>query len=74
MFGQDAANPARISAAAMQLREQYDAGKATAPCFTLVCTGFTMQVYEALQSAATRTRKRESDVQAGGKRVKREVN
>jgi len=71
-LGQDAVTPAAVSAAVTELKEQYESGHATIPCFTLVCTGFTAQVHTALQSAETRTRKRKANGQVQGKRIKRE--
>jgi len=71
-LGQDAAIPETVSAAATELKRQYESGQAAVPCFTLVCTGFTMQVRAALQDALTHTRKRKYSGKDGGKRVKRE--
>jgi len=71
-LGQDAEIPETVSAAATELKRQYESGQAAVPCFALVCTGFTMQVNTALHEAATHTRKRKSGGKDGGKRVKRE--
>ena len=70
-FELDAAAPA-LSTAATELRRRYESSQAAVPCFTLVCTGFTLQMQAALHYA-TRTGKRKLDGQAGGKRVKRET-
>ena len=74
-LGQEAATPETVSAAATELRRQYESGQAAVPCFTLVCTGFTTQVHAVLHEAATHTRKRKySGQKDGGKRVKGEAN
>ncbi|KAF9654063.1 hypothetical protein BDM02DRAFT_3086589, partial [Thelephora ganbajun] len=72
--GQDTVTPATVSAAAAELRQQYESGQAVVPCFTLICTGYTMQVHAAMHGTVTRTGKRKADGQAGGKRIKRETN
>lgn len=66
--------PEAVFAAVTELRRGYESGKEAIPCFALVCTGFTPQVHTALATA--RIGKRESDAQleAGGKRFKRETN
>lgn len=71
-LGQDAAIPETVSAAAAELKRQYQSGQAVVPCFTLVCMGFTMEVYAALHKVATHSKKRKSSEKDGGKRVKRE--
>ena len=70
---QDAAAPATVSAAANELKRQYDSGQAAIPCFTLVCTSFTLQMRVTLHNA-TRAGKRKFDGQVEGKRIKKEAN
>jgi len=74
-LGQEQATPETISAAATELRRQYESGQVAVPCFMLVCTGFTMQLHAALHEAATLTRKRKLSgrLDNGGKRVKGEA-
>jgi len=68
------ATPATISAAAAEVRQQFESAQATVPCFTLVCTGFTTQIQTALHYAPAETRKRKLSGQGGGKRVKKETS